>query len=144
MTRRENGKGKGKGKGKGARQAPEELHHGAVMTAAARIDPVLRERSALLWAERPPSTRGPRPGLSREEVTEAAMALAQLGIDIAEVAAQEDDPGLGNGGLGRLAACLLESMATLGVAAVEDSAACFSGGVILLATNFMAPRKQLA
>lgn len=77
-TKREKGQGKGKGKGKGkaARQAPEELHHGAVMTAAARIDPVLRERSALLWADRPPSTRGPRPGLSREEVTEAAMALA--------------------------------------------------------------------
>lgn len=63
-----------------ARKAQEsgkqELHHGDVMTAAARVDPALRERSALLWEERPPSTRGPKPGLTREDVTEAAMAIA--------------------------------------------------------------------
>ncbi len=48
---------------------------------------------------------------------QARAALSELGIDIGEVCVQEDDPGLGNGGLGRLAACLLDSMATLGVAA---------------------------
>jgi starch phosphorylase len=44
-------------------------------------------------------------------------ALYQMGLDIEELEDLEDDAGLGNGGLGRLAACFLDSMATLGMAA---------------------------
>jgi len=43
----------------------------------------------------------------------AKTALAAMGQDLDEVLACEEEPGLGNGGLGRLAACYLDSLATL-------------------------------
>ena len=52
-------------------------------------------------------------------LTEACTkALASLGISLQTLAEQEPEPGLGNGGLGRLAACYMDSMSTLGVPAI--------------------------
>jgi len=51
-------------------------------------------------------------------VLEAEETLRRMGQTLEEVAAQEVDPGLGNGGLGRLAACFLDSLATQQYAAV--------------------------
>jgi starch phosphorylase len=48
----------------------------------------------------------------------AREALGQLGLDIDELIESEEEPGLGNGGLGRLAACFMDSMATLQVPAI--------------------------
>ena len=48
---------------------------------------------------------------------EVKEALEELGVDLNIVEDQEPDPALGNGGLGRLAACFLDSLATLGYAA---------------------------
>ncbi|MCL2317010.1 MAG: glycogen/starch/alpha-glucan phosphorylase [Actinomycetia bacterium] len=45
----------------------------------------------------------------------AADALAACGLDLETLRAQEVEPGLGNGGLGRLAACFIDSLATMGV-----------------------------
>ena len=46
--------------------------------------------------------------------SEVQEALEELGLDINVIEDQEPDPALGNGGLGRLAACFMESLATLG------------------------------
>jgi len=49
--------------------------------------------------------------------SEARKAMEGLHVDIGELADEEPDMGLGNGGLGRLAACFLDSMATLEIPA---------------------------
>ena len=48
---------------------------------------------------------------------EVKEALGEIGLNLDEIEDQEPDPALGNGGLGRLAACFMESLATLGYAA---------------------------
>jgi starch phosphorylase len=75
-------------------------------------------RVAYLSAEYLP---GPHLGLNLLNlgITEQArQALSQLGYDLDDLIEQEDEPGLGNGGLGRLAACYMDSLASLQVPAI--------------------------
>jgi starch phosphorylase len=49
---------------------------------------------------------------------ETEQAMQQLGIDLNVLIEQEEEPGLGNGGLGRLASCFMDSLATLDIPAI--------------------------
>lgn len=55
--------------------------------------------------------------INLEAYKEVEEALKELGLDINVIEDQEPDPALGNGGLGRLAACFMESLSTLGYGA---------------------------
>ncbi len=49
---------------------------------------------------------------------DARKAMSELGLNLDELLYQEEEPGLGNGGLGRLAACFIDSMATLEIPSI--------------------------
>ena len=51
-------------------------------------------------------------------VGEVREAMEQLGFNLDEIIGQEEEPGLGNGGLGRLASCFMDSLATIDVPAI--------------------------
>lgn len=56
--------------------------------------------------------------LNLMSTTEYKTALKELGIDLQDVLKEEPEPGLGNGGLGRLAACFMDSLASLDLPAM--------------------------
>jgi len=72
---------------------------------------------------------------------EISAAMQELGFDLDELRDCELDAGLGNGGLGRLAACFLDSMATLGIPAhgyaILDQVA--HAGPIMVHTHHVQP-----
>jgi starch phosphorylase len=49
---------------------------------------------------------------------QVSQAVSALGLNMEELIAQEEEPGLGNGGLGRLAACYMDSLSTLDIPAL--------------------------
>ncbi|MEO8178904.1 MAG: glycogen/starch/alpha-glucan phosphorylase [Deltaproteobacteria bacterium] len=64
---------------------------------------------------------GPQLGLNLMNLQIEAptrAALKSLGLELDELIEQEEEPGLGNGGLGRLAACFMESLGTLHIPAI--------------------------
>lgn len=66
---------------KGRKKVPRRptaraLTHGDILTASIQPDPALRRRSELLWEDRSPPTRGPKPTITPADIVEAAMALA--------------------------------------------------------------------
>src|SRR5262245_62975224 len=56
--------------------------------------------------------------LNLEAFDTAKQAMEELGLDFGKLLEQEEEPGLGNGGLGRLAACYLDSLATLEIPSI--------------------------
>jgi starch phosphorylase len=64
---------------------------------------------------------GPQLGINLINVgiyDEVFQAVKGLGLNLQELIEQEEEPGLGNGGLGRLAACYMDSLATLEIPAI--------------------------
>src|ERR1700751_2158011 len=51
--------------------------------------------------------------LNLDVEAQAKQAMTELGLNVQSILDEEEEPGLGNGGLGRLAACYMDSLATL-------------------------------
>ncbi len=95
----------------------DRVFHRGVRTVESHEEEQAR-RVAYLSAEYLP---GPHLGLNLLDLgitEETRQALSQLGYDLDELLEQEDEPGLGNGGLGRLAACYMDSCASLQIPAI--------------------------
>src|SRR5262245_55710242 len=95
----------------------DRVHKQGVRTMEARSALGVRV-VAYLSAEFLPGPRLATNLLSLGIVEPTREALSEFGLDLDQVLEQEEEPGLGNGGLGRLAACFMDSLASLEVPAV--------------------------
>jgi len=97
--------------------ARDRVHKQSVRTVEARAD---REARVVAYfsAEFLPGPHLANSLLNLGILEPARQALSEFGLDLDQVIEQEEEPGLGNGGLGRLAACFLDSLASLEVPAI--------------------------
>src|SRR5207237_6946180 len=93
------------------------LHH-SVHTIENYAEPKDRRLVAYLSAEFLPGPHLANNLLSLGITAQTRQAPDELNYDLDEVLEQEEEPGLGNGGLGRLASCYLDSLASLEVPAI--------------------------
>ena len=88
-------------------------------TAELTLEAYRRSRAvAYLSAEYLPGPHLANNLLSLGLTDHAQTAMKELGLDFYGILAQEEEPGLGNGGLGRLASCYMDSLATLELPAI--------------------------
>jgi glycogen phosphorylase len=95
----------------------DRVHKQGVRTMEARSEQDARV-VAYLSAEFLPGPHLANNLLNLGIVEQAREALSEFGVDLDQVIEQEEEPGLGNGGLGRLASCFMDSLASLEVPAV--------------------------
>jgi glycogen phosphorylase len=95
----------------------DRVHHRGVKTFESYVERDVRIVS-YLSAEFLPGPHLANNLLSLGISDEARQAMDQLGISLDELIGQEEEPGLGNGGLGRLASCFMDSLASLEVPAI--------------------------
>jgi glycogen phosphorylase len=95
----------------------DRVHKQGVRTIEARSEQEARV-VAYLSAEFLPGPHLANNLLNLGIVEQAREALSEFGVDLDQVIEQEEEPGLGNGGLGRLASCFMDSLASLEVPAV--------------------------
>jgi starch phosphorylase len=95
----------------------DRVHKQGVRTMEARAEQQARV-VAYLSAEFLPGPHLANNLLNLGIVEATREALSEFGLDLDQVIDQEEEPGLGNGGLGRLAACFMDSLASLEVPAV--------------------------
>lgn len=95
----------------------DRVHKQGVRTMEARSEQKARV-VAYLSAEFLPGPHLANNLINLGIVEPAREALSEFGRNLDEVIEQEEEPGLGNGGLGRLASCFMDSLASLEVPAV--------------------------
>jgi starch phosphorylase len=118
-------------RGQGAHTAsPEDVYAALVLTVRDYLMDRFRRTSELYYQQRPKFVYYlSAEYLPGKQITQnllyagveelACQALADYGLDLNEMIRLEPEPALGNGGLGRLAACYMDAMATLGIPAVS-------------------------
>ena len=95
----------------------DRVHKQGVRTMEARMEQKVRA-VAYFSAEFLPGPHTANNLLNLGILETAREALSEFGLDLDQVTEQEEEPGLGNGGLGRLASCFMDSLASLEVPAV--------------------------